>query len=328
MDPANVSVSVVICAYTLDRWVPLGEAVRSALGQASRSDREVILSIDHNPTLALRATREWPRVQVVHNEGRRGLSGARNAGVAAARGEIVAFLDDDARADAGWLDALVEPYLDGSVVGTGGHAEPAWEHERPGWFPVEFDWVVGCTYRGLPTEVREIRNPLGCNMSFRRAAIVAVGGFREEIGRVGRHPTGGEETELSIRIRRAIPDARILHVPAARVRHRVPASRATLRYFLSRCYQEGRSKALISEMAGADAALASERRYVIRTLPSGVLRHIGALARGDVLGPVRAGAIVAGAAVTAAGYAAGRGEAERMTGGGRRAAPSRPARSG
>ena len=309
---AQPSVSVVICAYTLDRWADLGDAVRSALDQASTADREVILCVDHNAALAAAAAGEWPAVRVIESTGAPGLSGARNGGVAAARHEVVAFLDDDARAAAGWLDALVAPYRRASVLGTGGHAEPAWDGGRPRWFPEEFDWVVGCSYRGLPTDVREIRNPLGCNMSFRRAAIVAAGGFREDVGRVGRHPTGGEETELSIRIRRAHPEARILHVPKARVHHRVPRSRTTWRYFISRCYQEGRSKALISRLAGADAALATERRYVARTLPAGVLRHAAAALRGDPWGPIRAGAIVGGAVVTAAGYALGRTGVHRL----------------
>src|SRR5205823_13368225 len=141
----------------------------------------------------------------------------------------------------------------GRVVGTGGFAEAAWDGGRPPWFPPEFDWVVGCSYVGLPTTRALVRNPIGSTMSFRRAAVLEAGGFRSEIGRVGRSPVGGEETELCIRIGRARPDARIVFVPTARVRHRVPAARATWRYFTSRCYQEGRSKALISRLVGSQA---------------------------------------------------------------------------
>jgi hypothetical protein len=204
------------------------------------------------------------------------------------------------------LDRLTAPYHDERVVGTGGSAAATWDDGRPAWFPREFDWVVGCSYAGLPTRPTLIRNPIGCTMSFRRAAILAAGGFRADVGRVGRRPSGGEETELSIRIVRLRPEARIVYVPAAAVRHRVPAARATWHYFRSRCYEEGRSKARISVLAGAGAGLASERSYVRRTLPLGLLRGLRNAARGDVSGVARAGAIVAGLAITFAGYVSGR----------------------
>ena len=56
---------------------------------------------------------------------------------------------------------------------------------RPGWFPDEFDWVVGCTYQGTRTTPGPVRNMLGANMSFRTAELRQIGGFREGIGRVG-----------------------------------------------------------------------------------------------------------------------------------------------
>ena len=119
---------------------------------------------------------------MVANTGTRGLSGARNTGVDAASGDIVAFLDDDAAAADGWLAALTAPFADPHVVGTGGGAEPVWTLPRPGWFPDEFGWVVGCSYRGLPVTRAPVRNPIGCNMAFRRAALLEVGGFRDEVG--------------------------------------------------------------------------------------------------------------------------------------------------
>jgi len=132
------------------------------------------------------------------------------------------------------------------------------------------------------------------------------GGFRAGVGRVGTLPVGGEETELSIRLRLLRPDIRIVYVPAARVRHRVPAARGAWAYFRSRCYQEGRSKALISSIAGRTPVLGTERSYVSRTLPSGVLAGLRDGLRGDASGVARAFAIVAGLAMTTAGYGAAR----------------------
>jgi GT2 family glycosyltransferase len=300
--------SVVICAYTLDRWDDLVAAVDSAAAQVAGQSApgEVIVVTDHNEALQVRATDRWPGVSVRPSGGPPGLSGARNTGVAAATGAIVAFLDDDARAEPGWLAALLEPFQEPDVVATGGYAEAAWDAGRPRWFPPEFDWVVGCAYVGLPTGRAEVRNPIGSSMAFRTEAVRAAGGFRVDIGRFGTTPTGGEETELCIRLRQADPDRRVVFNPAARVRHRVRANRATWSYFRARCYQEGRSKAAISAAVGSEAALASERRYTARVLPTAVLRGVRDAIHGDLYGMARAFVVATGLAITAVGYLAGR----------------------
>ena len=301
----RVDIEVVICAYTLARWDRLVAAVRSVERQRHAA-RGVIVVIDHSEELLARAIEAFGDHRVVPNRHRRGLSGARNSGIEVSEAEVVAFLDDDAEADEGWLECFAALLEDPTVAGVGGRVDPAWETAPPAWFPEEFLWVVGCSYRGLPDGVQEIRNPIGANMAFRRAAMVDVGGFREEVGRVGTLPAGCEETELSIQVRRT--GSRILYAPAATVRHHVPPERGRWRYFWTRCLHEGRSKAAVARLTGASDALESERRYASRVLPAGVARA----AAGAVRGPGRraaagrAGAIVAGLATTAVGYAQGR----------------------
>ncbi|MBX6389859.1 MAG: glycosyltransferase family 2 protein [Frankia sp.] len=293
------TVSVVICAYTLDRFADIETALRS-IREQEQPPTETILVIDHNDELLRRARAAFPEVTVIANEGRRGLSGARNTGVAHATGDIVAFLDDDARAAPDWLAKLTAPYEDPDVVGAGGTVTADWVSGRPGWFPPEFDWVVGCTYVGLPTTVAEVRNPIGAAMSFRRSKSPLVGGFTDGIGRVGAVPLGCEETEFFIRLRRAVPRASVLFVPDAVVHHRVPAERARWSYFRRRCFAEGVSKAIVTHAVGASAALEAERAYLRRTLP----RAVVASARDRRDWP-RAAAVLAGVAITAAGYARG-----------------------
>jgi len=298
----NPSVSVVICCYTQARWDSL-----SAAAEASRAQQpaplEVVIVADHAPELLERVRHELAWAVAIPNDAERGLSGARNAGVAATRGEVVAFLDDDAIPDPGWLAHLLAPYADPAVLGVGGAADPAFAAGRPPFLAPEFDWVVGCTYRGLPDRLAPVRNFVGANMSLRREALIAGGGFRTDLGRVGTLPAGCEETELCIRLRRRCPDAELLYEPRARVRHLVTLERGRPRYFARRCWSEGVSKALVSSHAGARTGLASERTHVLRTLPRGVARELaGFLTLRDAAGALRAAAIVAGLAITAAGY--------------------------
>jgi hypothetical protein len=96
-------------------------------------------------------------------------------------------------------------------------------------------------------------------------------------------------------------------VPAALVRHRVPEQRARWTYFWWRCYDEGLGKARLVGMHGSTSSLSSERAYVARTLPQGIVRGLGhALLRADVSGLARAAAITSGLAATIAGYVLGR----------------------
>lgn len=298
--PDGLRLSVVICAYTERRRHDLQRAVTSIAEQTRGAD-QLILVIDHNDRLRHWAEAAHPAATVIPNTGRRGLSGARNCGVGAATGDVVAFLDDDAHAAPDWLAQLAAHYTDPRVAGVGGAATPVWPHHRPRWFPPEFDWVVGCSYVGLPTDTAPVRNPIGAGMSFRRAVFDRVGGFAEGLGRVGATPLGCEETEFGIRLQAILPDAVVLYEPRARVRHQVTGDRVSLRYFLARCHAEGLSKAAVADRAGADAALATERQYLRRTLPRALARD----SRSPGTWP-RAGAVLVGTGSTAVGYARGR----------------------
>lgn len=296
------TVSVVICAFTMRRWARLVAAVESVRRQ-TLPPQEVIVVVDHCDELLMQASSLGDDVRVVANMATPGLSGARNTGVAAAGGDVVAFLDDDATASSEWLARLTRDYIDPHVVGVGGYVAPGWERPCPRWFPPEFRWVVGCSYRGQPTVTAPVRNPIGAGMSFRRSPVLAVGGFSSGLGRVGAGAAGCEETELSIRLAHAFPRTKILHEPSAVVRHHVPAERARWSYFSRRCFAEGRSKARVRTLARSRLALASERAYVTRTLPTGVLRSIRATAgERDLAAITPALAIVAGLTITAAGY--------------------------
>ncbi|ALJ21650.1 family 2 glycosyl transferase [Microbacterium sp. No. 7] len=301
----DLTVSVVVAAYTERRKDVLARAAAAAVAQLRPGD-EVVVVVDNNAALAAWARTALPGVRVVESEAAGGLSGARNTGIRRSHGGILVFLDDDAVPEDGWLDALRRRFEAHEVVGVGGAVRADWLAARPAWFPDEFGWVVGCDYRGLPSGGDRIRNPIGANMALRRSALERAGDFAEGLGRVGTLPAGCEETELGIRLARAVPGGVIVRDATAIVHHEVPPARGTVGYFVRRCWHEGRSKAAVATIAGTGDGLSSERGYAARVLPAGVLRELAAPLRGDATGPLRAGAIVAGLFATGAGYLTGR----------------------
>lgn len=305
MSTERLSISVVMCAYTQERWTDLLRAIASVQRQSLPAE-EIILIIDHNKTLFEQAREALPGVTVIENWEERGLSGARNSGIANARGEIIAFIDEDAVASSNWIESLLGGYHSENIVGVGGAVRPLWTVKSPGWFPEEFNWVVGCSYKGLPEDMAQVRNPIGCNMSFRKQALLAAGGFRNGIGRVGKTPVGCEETELSIRLGQINPSAVILYQPEAIVYHKVPEWRASWDYFAKRCYAEGVSKALVTQFVGSNDGLSSERTYTAVTLPRAIFAGLKeTIFHKNGNGLRRTGAIIAGLVLTMAGFMAG-----------------------
>jgi glycosyltransferase involved in cell wall biosynthesis len=304
--------SVVICAYTEDRLDNIYAAIASVHNQ-NRPGAEIILVIDNNPTLYKRLLDELTDVTIVENAAGPGLSGARNTGIGHAHGEIVVFLDDDATAEPDWLNSLDRAYANPDIIGVGGLTLPQWQTARPHWFPEEFYWVVGCNYTGMPTSGQRVRNLLGANMSFRREAFSLVDGFRAGVGRTSSgRPLGCEETEFCIRLGQRSPRSILTIEHRAVVRHLVPDIRCRFSYFISRCFAEGISKALVTGTVGSEDGLSAERDYTTRTLPLGVLKGVADLFRGDPGGLGRATAILVGLSVTVSGYMFGRFRSTRV----------------
>ncbi len=299
-----LSASVIIAAYAEDRWPDIVKAVASALCQSSPA-LEVILVIDHNPGLAQRAKAKWRcvrRITILENQGPKGASGARNTGVLNSQGEIVVFLDDDAFAEPDWLGSLCRHFSDAKVVGVGGGLTPLWPGTRPRWFPREFDWVVGGSYAGMPEVTAPIRNVWTGSMAIRRSAFDAVGGFRPGFGRTGTG-YGPEDTDLCLRVRRALPSGYWLYEPSAEVIHKVPSARSTPGFFLKRCWYEGRGKGALARLAGINASTAAERRHATHVLPAAFLRELRlAIVKADLANLQRTAAISAGLLWTAAGF--------------------------
>lgn len=168
------TISVVICAYTEERWNFILEAISSVRTQLYPA-AEIIVVTDYNESLRQRLAEAEPEVRVIPNRETKGLAGGRNTGVAAATGDLVAFLDDDAAADSGWLTFMMTHFDRDEVIGVGSRVDPWWMGSAPRWFPDEFMWVVGCSYRGLPAAAQAVRNVSGGAMIVRKSIFAAVG---------------------------------------------------------------------------------------------------------------------------------------------------------
>jgi GT2 family glycosyltransferase len=292
-------VSVVIACHSEARVGLLEQCVDSALDQEV-APREVVIAVDNNDVLYHRLRsiyRSSPRVRVVANVGSRGASAARNCGVRAARCPIIAFLDDDVVADPAWLRRLIAPLSDPTVVGTGGRAFPRWQTSQPRWFPEEFLWVVGASFKGMPDETAPVRNVWSENMAVRRAPFLGCGGFREGFGKQS-DVSSPEDTEMCIRFARRSGD-RWMYVPDARVEHYVPQLRATFGFFVRRCHNEGRGKVEMRRFTRG--GLTAERTYALRTVPAALVRYAGRVVRGDVASLLRFGAVLIGSAAALVG---------------------------
>jgi GT2 family glycosyltransferase len=312
------TVSVVIPAYTMDRWQLTRKAVESARGQTAPVDA-VVLCIDNNPELLAVALQEWKEVtgtpvRVVANrdkgdaaglemhkkaygEARRyGAGSARNTAVDTVNSEVVAFMDDDAWAEQDWIERLLLLYRDPTVVAVGGAALPDFQTERPSWFPVNFDWVFGCSYEGLPSVAAPLRHLIGANMSVRRVALAAVGGF---------HGDDFDDLNVCMRLAAQYGHDHVYYEPDAIVHHYVPARRVSWRYFWRRCYFVNRAKVGAFRRMGSAANLTAERDFVLRSLRKRTVSDIRQGLTGDTAAFGRLGAMLAGIALAAAGHARG-----------------------
>ena len=170
-------VSVVVCAYNAAGT--LGECLTS-LEALTYPDFDIILVNDGSRDQTSEIARRHPRVRLIEIPNG-GLSAARNVGLAEATGEIVAYTDADVRVDRDWLTYLVQPFLTSDVVGSGG----------PNVVPPDDPPLAQCIARapGGPTHVllddRIAEHVPGCNMAFRRDALLAVGGFNPAYLRAG-----------------------------------------------------------------------------------------------------------------------------------------------
>jgi glycosyltransferase involved in cell wall biosynthesis len=244
----QVRMSCIICTYR--RPELLAGALKSVIQQNLPAHEFEIIVVDNNsgdetPTVVERLARLSAAPVHYLFEPKQGLSYARNAGVAQASSEIVAFLDDDAEADPGWLSALLEIYdTVPDTLAVGGKILPIWEVERPAW--IGDDRLRSLSLIDWGDESRPLKWPeriIGANCSFRKQTFRDVGLFATDLGRRGEEMLGNEDTEIQERIHEL--NKLVFYHPDAIVYHRVPPERLTKEYFYGRSFGNSRSRALL-----------------------------------------------------------------------------------
>jgi glycosyltransferase involved in cell wall biosynthesis len=247
-----ITLTVAVC--TRNRLPRLKECLGSLANLFGIPERFDVLVVDNGSTDATgEFLAEWQqdgpgRTAIV--EPLPGLSRARNAALRRSSSDVVLFVDDDALVPTAWAIAHAQEYeLDEKVGVAGGPIGLRWPAGCPTWIGPNVRQFFGALDHGderirFPT----VHGPYGTNMSVRREAALAVGGFDPRLGRVGRNLMSAEEPELTRRLREAGWGA--AYAPAAAIVHQISAERISRRWLLRRAWAQGVSSARADQLAG------------------------------------------------------------------------------
>jgi glycosyltransferase involved in cell wall biosynthesis len=235
----NVQLSVVVCTH--NRAGLMAEALEGLCGQAAPSGSLEIIVVDNNSTDSTpRVTADyagrypWVRYCL---EPRLGLSWARNTGYQAARGEYVAYIDDDCQVPPGWASAALKIIAEHRPGVFGGPYFAAYKSSRPRWYKDEYGSnTLGDQAR--PLEPDEYVN--GGNMVFLRTILVSTGGFETDLGQVAGRIGFGEETALIRMVRAKMPEQLIYYSPTLFVYHLVRPEKMSVAWRIRETYAIGR----------------------------------------------------------------------------------------
>lgn len=247
-EPARLaSCSIVVCTY--QRAASLADTLAALKRLRIAPGRSVeVIVVDNNSSDATRGTVEaliagWPALRYEF-EAEQGLSHARNHGIAAARGEIILFTDDDVLPEPDWLEVTVAGLERYGADACGGYIAPLWEVPPPDWLTERFyGFLAVRTDRedDYPIDSPS-RAPYGANMAFRRSVFERVGVFDTRRGRKGKVLASGEDGEMFERILAA--GLKAVFLGRSRVSHKVEAFRMTKEYMRRWRMQTSRNLAL------------------------------------------------------------------------------------
>jgi glycosyltransferase involved in cell wall biosynthesis len=245
MSPTKIRTTVILCTY--NRCKSLAQALESVAASiyAEPSEWEVLV-VDNNSSDQTREVIEdyctqYPGRFRYLFESQQGKSYALNAGIREARGDILAFMDDDVTVECAWLQNLTAALFSGEWAGVGGRILPQWPCAPPSWLP-EKEWygMAPLVMFDLGLEAGPLTNPpFGTNMAFHRRMFEKYGTFRIDLGPRPNSEIRSEDTEFGSRLLAA--GERIKYEPTAVVYHLVPQKRLQREYFLAWWFDKGRA---------------------------------------------------------------------------------------
>jgi len=280
-----VSLRIYVAICTHNRYDLLRGAIASVVPHLV-DGRRMLLVVDnsYDPEAAAAFAREYealPGIAFCY-ESVAGISNARNAALArCADDDVVAFLDDDARPRAGWLDALEAAFSESLPPpdAVGGPVEPQWPGAKPAWIHDEALSYLSVVDLGRERRMLDGREWLaGTNIAFRVGPIRALGGFDTRLGRIGPSALlSNEDIDAQQRLRAA--GGRVLYEPAATVTHVIDPERLTQAWFRRRVAWQAISNFTVDPArVEADAARAGQGiGNFLKALPPGE-RTLAALA--------------------------------------------------
>jgi glycosyltransferase involved in cell wall biosynthesis len=269
-------IAAAICTY--ERYDLLPGAIESALAQSLPRDAFEVIVVDNSPDPARSVREALPFAQHANltwrHEPRPGLSNARNVAARIAAAPLIAYLDDDARADPVWLENIAGCFdqFGDAVQVVGGRIRPWWGAPRPAWL---HDAMLGdVTVVDLGDERRLLREGewvAGANIAFRIGALEAAGWFDTSLGRTGGGASllSAEETALTDRIRAL--GGLVAYDPLAAVDHWVDPERLTQRWFRRRAAWQAVSDYLRdpkARMARRDESWAAVKGFLLHQNPA------------------------------------------------------------
>jgi glycosyltransferase involved in cell wall biosynthesis len=263
-----MKISVILCTY--NRCQSLAKALSSIAASVLPDTVEwEVLVVDNNSSdrtafVAGSFVGIFPGRFHYIFEPRQGKSFALNAGVREARGEILAFLDDDVIVEPTWLWNLTANLHDGTWAGAGGRTLPLVEQPLPEWLSLERPYSLGAAIcgqfdeGGMPRELE--KPPYGANMAFRQETFTRYGPFRTDLGPGLVRPVSkvGEDTEFGSRVMSG--GERVRYEPAAIVHHPIFPDRMSKKYIRNFCYETGKYESI--EIGRRPAIRGIPRRYL------------------------------------------------------------------
>jgi glycosyltransferase involved in cell wall biosynthesis len=248
----DLNISCVICTFRHPKM--LCAALESMLCQTLSPDEFEVIVVDNNSgdqteTVVKNYQDRAPFPIIYRLELKQGLSNARNAGIQQARGKYVAFLDDDAEADKGWLSTFINVFeAEHETCVVGGKILPKWDAPRPAWLTDDLLNNLSMLDLGESRKILTLPDHVLGTSCFRKSVFDEIGKFEPQLGRSGDMLVGDEDTEIQRRVHAA--GKQVIYTPEAVVWHHVSPDRLTKQYIYTRAYGTGCSRAVLSYEQG------------------------------------------------------------------------------